>query len=191
MNTCSVDQCDNLVYARNLCNKHYSRLRRHGDPLVTLQAEDGAPQKFIETALSHQDDKECLFWPYSRTGGGYAKWSNTTEETQLVCRIICKGIKGPPPTARHEAAHSCGRGHLGCVNPHHLEWKTSSENEADKIIHGTDSIGERSGKAKLTWVKVWEIKALKGKLSGRKVAATYDVSKATIYCIWNGKLWKE
>lgn len=32
--TCTVDDCDNPVYAKGLCNKHYLRLRRNGDPIV-------------------------------------------------------------------------------------------------------------------------------------------------------------
>src|SRR6516162_2526071 len=36
MNACQVDGCDlTLIEARGMCDKHYTRWLRHGDPLVT------------------------------------------------------------------------------------------------------------------------------------------------------------
>lgn len=32
---CSLEECGKPIYGRDLCNMHYQRLRRHGDPLVT------------------------------------------------------------------------------------------------------------------------------------------------------------
>jgi hypothetical protein len=185
---CSVEGCDKTARTRGLCNKHYIRLLKHNDPLVVLRdkADRGAPQEFIEMALSYQDNKECLFWPFARNNYGYA-----IMDSNLVSRYMCEKIYGPLPSPIHQAAHSCGKGHLGCVNPHHLEWKTPAGNAADRVIHGTDSRGERSSSAILTWEKAREIKAMKGKFSGYKVAAIYGVDDGTIYAIWNGKTWKE
>ncbi|KKL51411.1 hypothetical protein LCGC14_2295730, partial [marine sediment metagenome] len=30
---CSIDGCENQYFAKNLCQKHYRRFERHGDPL--------------------------------------------------------------------------------------------------------------------------------------------------------------
>ena len=35
LKVCSIEGCDKPIYARDLCNMHYQRLRRHGDPFVT------------------------------------------------------------------------------------------------------------------------------------------------------------
>jgi len=46
---------------------------------------------------------------------------------------------GKPPTSKHHASHQCGV--RACVNKRHLSWKTPSENEQDKRMHGTYSRG--------------------------------------------------
>ena len=38
---CSVEQCDKKVMCKGLCNKHYKRLKRHGDPLMLKRRADG------------------------------------------------------------------------------------------------------------------------------------------------------
>jgi hypothetical protein len=37
--TCSVDGCESKVRCKSLCNKHYLRLRNHGDPLFRFKPE--------------------------------------------------------------------------------------------------------------------------------------------------------
>lgn len=190
---CSVEGCDRVVLARGWCTRHYTRWLRYGDPLAVLlvRAEHGAPQEFIKIAIKHQDDKECLLWPYARASTGYAVLANNESGSSLVSRVVCEAVHGLPPSAKHQACHSCGKGQLGCVNPYHLRWDTQVGNEADKIIHGTHSKGERHNMAKLTWEKVREIRAMQGKLSGREVSAKFGVSPPTISLIWNGKIWRE
>lgn len=35
--SCDVPNCDSPYYGKGLCNKHYNRWRKHGDPLIVLQ----------------------------------------------------------------------------------------------------------------------------------------------------------
>ena len=42
MKTCSIDECENRVHAKGLCNKHYLRKWNHGDPTVTLPRSGGS-----------------------------------------------------------------------------------------------------------------------------------------------------
>jgi hypothetical protein len=71
-------------------------------------------------------------------------------DTLYAHRLMCQLAHGDPPTPDHIAAHSCGRGHEGCVNPNHLSWKTYSENELDKRVHGTTRNPWWGKKGKLT-----------------------------------------
>jgi hypothetical protein len=190
---CSIDECGRVTVARGLCKKHYERWQRHGDPLFVRfnKAKSGAPQEFIEIALNHQDKEGCLYWPFARNGNGYAIKERTTNESQLVSRIICEKVHGPPPSTKHESCHNCGKGNLGCINPHHLRWDTRTGNQAERVIHGTDNRGERHGRSKLSWEQVREIRKMQGILSGDKVAAKFNVKPTIIYNIWQGRKWKE
>jgi hypothetical protein len=49
--------------------------------------------------------------------------------------------------------------------------------------------GEKHGRAKLTEALVREIREQNGKVSQRKLASKYDVSRALIFKILVGELW--
>jgi hypothetical protein len=194
MTICSIEKCDRIVVARGLCRKHYLRWNRHGGPLVVLRehTETGAAQEFIEMAINYQDKSECLFWPFFRDDQGYARKSKSVNDpNQSASRYICYRVHGPSPSPIHQAAHNCGKGHLGCVNPHHLRWDTPRGNQADRIIHGTSNKGEQNGRSKLTLEHVQRIRAMKGTLSAREVSAIYDISQENIRRIWRGETWRE
>lgn len=80
----------------------------------------------------------CLIWPFARGDNGYGSFGRQGKFI-YTHRYICELVKGPPPTPEHQAAHSCGRGHEGCVNPKHLSWKTRAENQLDRREHGTEN----------------------------------------------------
>jgi hypothetical protein len=104
--------------------------------------------------------------------------------------VVCETVHGPAPTAKHEAAHSCGNGHLGCVSPHHLSWKTPIENAADKLNHGTNPNGENNGQSKLTAENVSSIRQLAGILAQRKIAERFGVSQSAVSLIVSGRNWR-
>lgn len=148
----------------------------------------GQPMRFYQDVVLPYQSDDCLTWPYSKSGEGYAL-VESNGRTNHVHRLACGKVNGPPPTPKHQAAHSCGKGSLGCVNPRHLSWKTQSENERDKLRHGTHNRGERHGMAKLNADTVREIRALEGNLSKRKMAAKFGVSHRTIGNILAGRSW--
>jgi hypothetical protein len=88
------------------------------------------------------------------------------------------------------AAHSCGNGHLGCVNPRHLRWATAKENAHDELLHGRKVYGEASPKAKVTSELVLAVRALKGKKSGQAVADLFGIPRSSVYGLWAGQTWK-
>jgi len=107
----------------------------------------------------------------------------------LASRYVCELVRGKPPTPKHEAAHSCGKGHDGCIAPGHLSWKTATQNAADKLLHGTDPRGERCGTAKLTEGQVREIRSLKGTATQAELAIRYSVARETISLIHRRINW--
>jgi hypothetical protein len=140
--------------------------------------------RWLENHLAHNGDG-CLAWPYARYENGYAQ-TGTESATRAMCRLA----HGEPPTAKHEAAHRCGKGREGCVNPRHLYWATSAQNEADKVRHGTAPRGEKNPYAKLTEAAVREIRSLEGTMPRHKLAEKFNISQSQIYRILLGQHWR-
>jgi hypothetical protein len=110
-------------------------------------------------------------------------------KTKYVHRLACEHANGPPPTPTHEAAHSCNNGHLKCVSPKHVTWKTKSENNIDRELCGKGVRGERSRFAKLTEQQAIEIISLKGAMLQREIAEMFGISSSAIQQIHYGNNW--
>ena len=182
---CSIEGCGKAHYGRGWCNAHYKRWRDHGTPLGGGTCK-GGPLAFLENTVFSFDGDECLPWPYATGSKGYGLIKHDGK-MRRVSRVVCEREHGPPPTPKHEAAHSCGKGHEGCCNRKHLEWKTPAENQADRLVHGTDSRGERNGRAKLTKAQVLEIRA-STKLQ-HELAAEYGIAGSAVHQIKLRKTW--
>lgn len=89
------------------------------------RAKNGEPEAFIEMAKNYDGD-DCLIWPYSVNGAGYANFRNVNAHS-----LVCPGDR---TSEKWQAAHTCGN--RLCMNPNHLEWSSQSDNETDKLIHG-------------------------------------------------------
>lgn len=186
---CKIKGCNKAFYARGFCKKHYTRWLKHGDPLKTLIAytDRGKPATFLKKAIAYRGD-DCLIWPYGQNGGGYGR-IRIDGRMQLTHRLVCEAVYGNPPP-KHEAAHSCGKGHEGCVNPAHLRWATRAENQADKLIHGTHQYGERNCNAKLTETDVHKIRQMLGTgQTQRSIAVDFGVHGNAIGEIASGRNW--
>jgi hypothetical protein len=107
------------------------------------KAPNGEPERFYREVVLTWTSDECLLWPYAKISSGYGQMAiepgrrGKSGKRVLVSRRVCEDTNGPPPTPHHDAAHSCGKGHLGCCNPKHLHWATRLENVAEAIAHGT------------------------------------------------------
>ncbi|MGR9413139.1 hypothetical protein [Rhizobium leguminosarum] len=166
---------------------HYRRLLRHGDPLGG-RTPDGEPLRFIqEVALRHTGD-DCLTWPFCKMDNGYGQ-INIGGKICIVSRYVCELAHGAPPTPDHDAAHSCGKGHQGCIAPGHLIWKTRAQNIEDMLIHDTHHRGERNWNAKLKEAEVRTIINLKGIESQHNLAERFGVARGTVASIHQGKSW--
>jgi DNA-binding transcriptional regulator YiaG len=88
-----------------------------------------------------------------------------------------------------DAAHSCGKGHEGCVNPAHLRWDTRSGNFSDKLAHGTDNRGEKSPVSKLTESDVIKIREMRGTVSQSQLAKMFNIDQSNVSKIQSGHSW--
>lgn len=186
--TCSMPECERPCLARGLCFKHYARWRKRGDPSVTTRTEYGLPRRFFaETVLSHSGD-DCLLWPFGRTSDGYGSL-RVAGEPSLVHRLVCEKFHGPAPSPQHQACHSCGNGHLGCVTPKHIRWGTQLENSADTVAHNRSPRGERCGNSKVTEADVQKIRALAHTMTRRELAERFGISQGQVRMIQTRKQW--
>lgn len=174
--SCSVTGCSLPVRGHGLCGKHLHRLQRYGDPQHRLRPENGAYRKWIEAHLGYTGD-ECLPWPFARSHG-YGPIGD-----------MCEAAYGPAPERDMEAAHSCGNGHLGCINPKHLRWATHAENQQEMAAHGRSLRGSKNPFVKLSEEVVREIRKVAGTSSNAAVAKMFGVSRSTVSDIKLRRSW--
>lgn len=187
---CSLPDCGKPHDAYGYCRAHGARWKRHGDPLAGGKAfpPRGEIETFFRTKVLTATGPECLVWPYSRSGAGYGEIF-LDGKRRHVHRLACEHRNGPPPTPEHEAAHSCGCGHDGCVTPAHLDWKTGKGNAADRRVHGTDTIGEQNGCSVLTETQVREIRALWPQEKLQDIGDRFGVTKQAVWYIVHRRNW--
>lgn len=185
---CSIEGCGKTHAGLGYCVAHYKKFKRYGYPLVSVKTKEGEPRKFMmEVALPYTGD-DCLAWPFSRQAFGHGTIHHEGRG-QYVHRVLCKIKNGPPPGPKYEAAHSCGNGNLGCVNPNHIRWDTRAGNFADRLAHGTDARGSKSVLSKLVEAQVIEIQRLKNIKTSDELGRIYGVKPGTIRSIWCGRTW--
>lgn len=184
---CKIATCDKRVFGHGWCYAHYYRWYKHGDPLGGGTGK-GEPMRYLRDKVIPYSGLDCLLWPYGKGSNGYGMLY-VDGRKQLVHRLVCEAAHGAPATADLQAAHGCGNGHLGCVTPAHLSWKSTADNHADKIEHGTMLRGERQWMAKLTQADVRAIRSLRGKMTQKAIADQFGVTFSNVSAIHRGKSW--
>jgi hypothetical protein len=143
-----------------------------------------ACQKWLDDHVGYEGD-DCLIWPFSGTRGyGHFKCNG---ERFYAHRYMCTLIHGGPPSDKHQASHSCGRGHEKCVSPRHISWKTQSENQLDRRSHGTMKRNGHGWAGKLTMAQAEEIRRLASEKTQDELAEMFDTSRGNIQFILNGQ----
>lgn len=182
---------DPTVLARGWCDCHYRRWRAHGDPLGG-RTSPKEPIGFITRLLASRPwPSECVPWPYATNldGRGVVSFFGMSF---LAHRLILMLRDGCSPWPKLQACHTCGNGHLGCVNPGHLYWGTQKDNEADKIAHGTKTWGEQCGgsvvqsrdHARDIYLDAWS-----GRHTQREVAERHGATVAAVCHIKYRRSW--
>lgn len=186
---CSVPGCDKPSDKRGWCGAHYRRWQRHGDasPARSLRPSPGSRRKWLEDHANYQGD-DCLRWIFCYEANGYGQITENGYSTS-ASRIMCELAHGPSPSRVHECAHNCGKGNEGCLNPNHLRWSLPVDNQADRVIHGTDIRGEKCMHSKLSEAQVLEIRQLQGAMGPTAIGALYGVSKTAVMKIHNRQNW--
>ena len=125
------------------------------------------------------DGEGCLTWPFTINRFWGRGTFGLDGEVHWAHRYMCKLVHGDPPPDKPYAAHECGNGHLACVHPKHVFWKTSSENAVDRRLHGRRE-GANGTRTYLTPAQVMEIRESKGKVAQFALAEKFQISRGSV-----------
>ncbi len=145
----------------------------------------GKAAAFLIALIGHQGDA-CVPWPYSKdkhVGRGMLGYNGVH---YWAHRLMCELAYGPAPIDKPQVAHSCGKGHEGCVNPKHLSWANQFENQQDRRKYGTAVTTRTGNRSKLTAEQIAAIRALKGKQPQLTTAKQFGISHSNVR-YWQGE----
>lgn len=151
---------------------------------------EGKAYKWLVAHIDHPDKDVCLTtWPFyrDRHGRGLLGYNG---EHYWAHRLMCILVHGEPPSPEYQAGHECGKGHEGCLNPHHIKWKTVSENALDRWRDNPHLRQTGRGNMRLlTPDQATAIRSAKGTRTQVELAAEYGVSENLIQNIWSGRTY--
>ncbi len=135
---------------------------------------------FVGKILEPSHDQHGYLIVSLSVGGCYS--------TKTVHRLVLLAHIGPCPAGmlcRHLDG-SADNNHID-----NLKWGTRRENEADKVLHGTNTLGERHPLVKLTERSVREIRAIRKHLGWtlKTIGELYGVSLSNVHRIDKRKSW--
>jgi hypothetical protein len=137
--------------------------------------------------------RERLLTPHLSKRTGYYSVSlhrGGKGRTVNVHRLVCEAFNGPAPDGKCDVAHNDGsRTNNAAEN---LRWATKQENALDRLIHGTQQMGEKQHLAKLT---DREVLAMRAEYTGARgdlirISQMFGVSATQVLNIVKRKHWK-
>lgn len=186
---CCVDCCINLVYAKGLCEKHYQRNRKFGNPLGGIKNQGPVEERFWRFV---EKSDGCWLWIGNKSKAGYGRISVGTKSLGYVQshRLSWEIHNKKSIPNGLVVMHKCDN--PSCVNPDHLSVGTYKENTQDMISKGRKRtvapVGEANGKSLLTAEQAKEIK--ESTLSMAALARKFGVSPSCVRGVKIGRTWK-
>lgn len=143
-------------------------------------ANGGLAHKWLEDHRGYPHDEFCLIWPFARESRVGRGMMGHNGKQAWAHRVMCEMVHGPAPADKPQAAHSCGNGDQGCVNPRHLSWASNSENQRQRYAHGRGNPNANGNVGRFTTEQIADIQAKYGEFTQTKLAEMYDCSLGTI-----------
>ncbi len=144
-----------------------------------MRGKPGEPLAWLIQHVEHKGDA-CVVWPFGKGSSGRYGAVFFDGRVRGAHRVMCELKHGKPPSPGHLAAHSCGNGRDGCVNPKHLRWATITENGEDRRRHLAAGVEGWPKPAKLSPEDVAAIRESKGVVAGKLAARMFGVSESLV-----------
>lgn len=137
---CTEPECGRATIARDLCWRHYQRLRRSGSFTATVvEPPRVVPQLFVERKSRRamelrfwekvKTDGACWLWQGSTTGSlNYGQFRGPSGKPEFAHRVSWQIAYGPIPTGLL-VLHRCDVPR--CVRPDHLYLGDHADNSRD------------------------------------------------------------
>jgi hypothetical protein len=130
---CSVDDCDSAARYVGMCNRHYQRFRKYGDP--TTPKRPSHPPAIVRfwAKVEVGPSDECWVWTGSRNSWGYGYFRSSLGVTTAAHRYSAQ-LHLPDYSDELWVLHHCDN--PPCVNPAHLYMGTVQDNCRDMVERG-------------------------------------------------------
>lgn len=174
---------------RGYCSSCYYYKMKNGEiGRVLLNKGQGIDfvRSVVESSRKEKIDN-CIEYPYYKAGNGYGclRYEGKYWRAHRLSLFLFTGENPEDMDCAHGSCHN-----RLCINPHHLSWKTRSENMQDAKRDGTVNWGENNGMSVLSEPEVIEIKnSLLLGVEEEVLAKKYNVTKSAIYFIKIDKTW--
>lgn len=137
---CEVAGCDRPRLARRMCNMHYARARKTGNPGEAAPRRAAAYSDPAAALRAHsRREGECIVWTASTTAQGYGQ-INVNGRVTLAHRYARTLARGPIPEGSI-IDHSCRN--RSCVNPNHLriaDYSTNGQNRSGPMRRSSTGV---------------------------------------------------
>lgn len=120
-NICTIEDCAEFAKGQGMCNKHYLRVRKYGDPHFSRAYLD--PKEAFKA--NTRFDGNCLIWTAHRTPDGYGRFNVGGGRRMLTHRFAWETEVGPIPEGLL-LDHICRN--PACCNVRHLRLVTNKQN---------------------------------------------------------------
>ena len=153
---------------------------------LELSRKYGGGYGWLVAHKDHAGDG-CLIWPLGCDQEGRGQVCVGNGKVRKAHRVMCEMVNGPCPPG-HQAAHECGNGHLGCVHPKHLKWKTQSANTLDRVRHGRHTGNPCGNRTAFSPKEIESLRAdiLAGEMTVIGMSRKYNVARSVIQ-FWRQK----
>jgi hypothetical protein len=129
MSLCMMDGCEGALEARGLCQKHYLRQWKYGDPNTVLAPTITHGLSIAERLEFHSKlnpDTGCIEWQGSLGGNGYARLEIAPDRRRQQAHRLAYEINVGPIPDGMVIDHLCRN--RKCINHKHLEVVTIKQN---------------------------------------------------------------